>query len=225
MEVSMSYAQSPPLAEDEWFTDPIAAEAPVRDLDARSDRRLPKPRPQSARPPRSFGRRGPQEVGERPPARRGFFGRFVRFVIAVSIGVGGTLAAQTDFAKELLATQAPTLAWALSVSPVKSLSVAAPAQQAVPVPSLSAADLDTVRRSVEQLAARQDQMAQSVVALQAVDEDIRQKLSAMPTSQPQQAAAIPQSKPPQAMRMPPPPAQSASAARPAPGAGAPLPLR
>jgi hypothetical protein len=52
-----------------------------------------------------------------------------------------------------------------------------------------------VRRSVEQLAAKQEQMAQNIAALQAVEEDIRQKMSSTPPAQ--QAASIPQPKPPQ----------------------------
>jgi hypothetical protein len=50
---------------------------------------------------------------------------------------------------------------------------------------------------MEQLAARQDQMAQNIAAMQAVEEDIRQRMSATPPSLPQQAVPIPQSKTPQ----------------------------
>jgi type IV secretory pathway VirB10-like protein len=57
--------------------------------------------------------------------------------------------------------------------------------------------LDVVRRSVEQLAAKQDQMAQNIATLQTVEEDIRQKMSYTPPSPSQQAASIPQPKPPQ----------------------------
>jgi len=54
-----------------------------------------------------------------------------------------------------------------------------------------------VRRSVEQLAAKQEQMAQNIAALQAVEEDIRQKMSSTPPAPAQQAPSIPQPKPPQ----------------------------
>jgi hypothetical protein len=54
-----------------------------------------------------------------------------------------------------------------------------------------------MRRSVEQLAAKQDQMAQNIATLQAIEEDIRQKMSSTPPSPPQQAASIPQPKLPQ----------------------------
>jgi citrate synthase len=50
-----------------------------------------------------------------------------------------------------------------------------------------------MRRSVEQLAAKQEQLAQNVGTLQAVQQDIREKVSAPP----QQAAASPQPKPSQ----------------------------
>jgi hypothetical protein len=229
VESVMSYAQSPPLAEDEWFTDPVSTDAPLRNQDTRSDRRIPQRRTATVNAQHAFGRKGVHEMVERPSAVGRFIRTLFRFVIAVSIGVGGTIAAQTDTAKEMLAAYAPTLAWVLSVSPAKSVSaapslgVAAPAQQAGP----SAADLDAVRRSVDQLAARQDQMAQSMAALQAVGEDIRQKVSSTPPpplSPPREAAAIPQPKPPQA-RAPSPAAQAASAPRLAPPPGSPVPSR
>jgi hypothetical protein len=225
VESVMSYAQSPPLAEDEWFTDPVSTEAPLRNADTRSDRRIPQRRTATVNPPHAFGRKDVHEIVERPSAVGRFFRTLFRFVIAVSIGVGGTIAAQTDTVKEMLAAQAPTLAWVLSVPPsvgaAASPGVAAPAQQAGP----SAADLDAVRRSVDQLAARQDQMAQSMAALQAVGEDIRQKVSftpPSPPSPPREAAAIPPPKSPQA-RAPSPALQSAP--RLAPPPGSPVPSR
>src|SRR5262249_52336323 len=121
VETVMSYAQSPPLAEDEWFTDPAPADAPARNADARSDRRVTQRRTATVNPPHAFGRKGAQEIVERPSAVGRLFRGLFRFVVAVSIGVGGTIAAQTDMAKQLLAEQAPTLAWVLSVAPAKSL--------------------------------------------------------------------------------------------------------
>jgi hypothetical protein len=79
-----------------------------------------------------------------------------------------------------------------------------------------ASNLDFVRRGVEQLAAQQEQMARNIATLQAVDEDIRQKVSSPPPSQ--QAASIPQQKPPQP-RMQPSAVQSSSVPRPPPPAG------
>jgi len=119
--------------------------------------------------------------------------------IAVLIGVGGTLAWQShgDAARQMVVARAPTLAWLLSVSTTKS--PAATATSAAPVQQLEplASNIDLVRRSVEQLAAKQDQMAQNIATLQGVQEDIRQKMSYTPPSPSQQAASIPQPKPPQ----------------------------
>jgi hypothetical protein len=55
-------------------------------------------------------------------------------------------------------------------------------------------DLAVVRRSLEQLAAKQEQMAQSIATLQAVEQDIRQKMSSPP---PSRAVPKPPRKPPQ----------------------------
>ena len=51
-----------------------------------------------------------------------------------------------------------------------------PAQQLEPL----AFNLYIVRRNVEQIAAKQEEMAQDIATLQAVDEDIRQKMSFTP---------------------------------------------
>ncbi|MBV8922375.1 MAG: hypothetical protein JOZ76_30640, partial [Bradyrhizobium sp.] len=51
------------------------------------------------------------------------------------------------------------------------------------------------RRSVEQLAAKQDQMVQNIVLLQATEEDIREKMAF--ASAAQQTVANPQPRPPQ----------------------------
>jgi hypothetical protein len=143
-----------------------------------------------------------------------------RFSIAALIGVGATLGWQSygDVAKEMLIARAPTLGWLLSVSTTKLPVVAAtspgPVQQLEPL----AFNLENVRRSVEQLAAKQEQMAQNIAALQAVEEDIRQKMSFTPPSPALQAASIPQPKPPQP-KAPPSAVQSSSVPRPPPPAG------
>jgi hypothetical protein len=123
-----------------------------------------------------------------------------RFLITVLIGIGATLAWQSsygDAAREMVVARVPTLAWLVSVSAMKSPTMGAtssdPVQQLAPL----ASNLDVVRRSVEELAARQEQMAHSIAILQAGQEDIRQKMSSAPLSQAQQAASVPQQKPPQ----------------------------
>ena len=192
----MLYSQSPPLTAEE-----TSSGGPARDPDVRSDQ--------------GIGRRR-----MKPSIGRRIFRTLTRFSIAVLIGVGATLGWQSygDEAKEMLVARAPTLAWVLSVSTTKSPDVAAtstdPMQQLAPLTF----NLDIVRRSVEQLAAKQEQMAQNIAALQAVEEDIRQKMSSTPPSPAPQAASIPQPKPPQP-RAQPSAVQSSSVPRPPPPAG------
>ena len=70
----------------------------------------------------------------------------------------------------------------------------APATQTVPAPTAAATppaaqqleamarDLAVMQRSVEQLAAKQERMAQNIATLQAVEQDIREKMSSTPPS-------------------------------------------
>jgi len=211
----MNYSQSPPLAEKEWQT------AEAHDLDAISDQRIGRrPVKPSNHSSRSSSLKHDQVAGDRPPLGRRIFRTVSQFLIVVLIGVGATLAWQSygDAAREMVIARAPTLAWLLSVSTTRSPAVAAtsldPVQQLGPL----ASNLDVVRRSVEQLAAKQDQMAQNIATLQAVEEDIRQKMSYTPPSPSQQAASIPQPKPPQP-RAQSSAVQSSSVPRPPPPAG------
>ena len=219
----MDYSQSPPLVE-EW---PKARETwsggPPRDMDARSDERIGerpmKPSISSPRPSDRVASERPPIGRQRPSIGRRIFRTLTRFFVAVLIGIGATLAWQSygDAAKETVIARAPSLAWLLYVSTTKSPAVATtspgPAQQLEPL----ASNLDVVRRSVEQLAAKQEQMAQNMATLQAVEEDIRQKMSS-PPSPSQPAAAIPQQKNPQP-RAPSSVVQSSSVPRPPPPAG------
>jgi hypothetical protein len=180
---------------------------------SRTERERPTSRPSEARiDPRSdmrtttasihslhaFGRKGDQR--DPPSIGRRIFRTLTRFVVTVLIGVGGTLAWQSygDVAREMVAAQAPALAWlAPGTSPT-----AAPqnlAQQPAPV----AANLDALRRYVEQLAVRQDQIAQSLIMMQAIEADVRQKMAFTPPSAAivpapvQPPAAVQQSRPAQ----------------------------
>jgi hypothetical protein len=120
------------------------------------------------------------------------------------IGAGVTLTWQSygdeakEIAKEMVRARVPSLAWLLPVSTPKSsperkvtpvATIASPelAQQLKPM----AINLALVRRSVEELAAQQTQMAQSLTTLQAIEQDIRQKMSS-PTPSP--TVAVPQRK-------------------------------
>jgi hypothetical protein len=219
----MNYSQSPPLVEREWLTaEETSSGGPARDLDARSDQRIGiRPMKPSIRSPRPSGLKVDHVASNRPSIGRRMFRTLTRFFIAVLIGVGGTLAWQShgDAAREMVVARAPTLAWLLSVSTTKSPAVAATAPDPVQQLEPLASNLYIVRRGVEQLAAQQEQMARNIATLQAVDEDIRQKVSSPSPSQ--QAASIPQQKPPQP-RMQPSAVQSSSVPRPPPPAGPPL---
>ena len=212
----MLYSQSPPLTAEEPSSGGFA-----RDPDARSDqgmgRRRMKPSIDAPNHYR-FGE-GPLASG-RPSIGRRIFRSLTRFSIAVLIGVGATLGWQSygDAAKEMVIARAPTLAWLLSISTTKPPVVATtspdPMQQLAPL----ASNLDVVRRSVEQLAAKQEQMAQNIAALRAAEENFRQKMSSTPPAPAEQAAAIPQPKPPQP-RAQSSAVQSSSVPRPPPPAG------
>jgi hypothetical protein len=125
----------------------------------------------------AFGRRGDKAERRRPSIGRRIFRTVIRFVVTLLIGIGGTLAWQSygEVAREMVAVRAPTLArllpptgWPASASP-------GPAQQ-------PAYNLETLRLNIEQLAARQDQMAQSFAALLAIQVDMRQKMAFTPPS-------------------------------------------
>src|SRR2546430_3965175 len=187
VEVPMLYSQSPPLTAEEPSSSGLA-----RDPDVRSDQRIGRRRMKpSIDPPHHyrFGD-GPLASG-RPSIGRRIFRTLTRFFIAVLVGVGATLGWQSDAAKEMLVARAPTLAWVLSVSMTKPPIVAATSTDSMQQLAPLASNLDVVRRSVEQLAAKQEQMAQNIAALKAVEEDIRQKMSSTPPAPAQQAASIP----------------------------------
>jgi hypothetical protein len=145
-------------------------------------------------------------AGGRPSIVRRVLRSLARFFIAVLIGVGATLAWQSygDMAREMLSTQVPSLSW-LSVStttptPDAEGSTQKPAgSQSAPIaqtaPPAAAAttseltqlepiahDLAAMRQSLEQLAAKQEQMAQNIAAMQAAEQDIRKKMLVQTTS-------------------------------------------
>src|SRR3954453_1403982 len=200
----MLYSQSPPLTAEETSLDELARDLGVRS-DQRTGRQRMKPSTNSPYPYR-FGERQP--ASGRPSLGRRMLRTLVRFSIAVLIGVGATLGWQSygDAVKDMLAVEAPILGWVLSSVPTTKPSAVAvtsidPTRQLAPL----ASTLDIVRRSVEQLAAKQEQMAQNIAALRAAEGDARQKRSsAPPSSAPaaarapaQPAASVPQLKPPQ----------------------------
>ena len=179
---------------------------------------------------------GNDHLAGRPSILRRVLRSLARFSIAVLIGVGATLAWQSygDTAREMLSTQVPSLSW-LSVSTTTPTpdaegsaqkpagSQSAPAQTA---PSAAAAttseftqlepiahDLAAMRRSLEQLAAKQEQMAQNIAAMQAAEQDIRKKMMAQTISDQPRKPPKPPANPSPAqspVRPPPPVVQSPS---------------
>ena len=124
--------------------------------------------------------------------------------------------------------------------PGTQTTLAPPAQAAPPAESMQQLDtmarnLAVVQKGVEQLAAKQEEMAHNIATLQAAEQDIRSKMSP-PPPRPQQPKAVPlpprkktaaaaPAQPPAAVRLspaqpavqlPPPPAEQASSPRPSP---------
>ena len=219
----MLYSQSPPLAENE-----AAPEEPTRGF----------ARQQADHDEPTFGRRGVGPAMQayppprpRPSLGRRMFRRVFRFAFVILLGIGATLGWQAygDTGKQMFAGYVPEYAWLLSylpgTKPPAPVAVAAagsnPALQLEPLAANLAASVEYVRRSVEQLALKQDQMARNIAALQAVDEDIRQKISASPPA----AAAVPALAQPMAAMPQPKPAPPKPPAAPRPsGASGPLPI-
>jgi hypothetical protein len=177
--------------------------------------------PEWPRKPRPATLENDQATGERRSIGRRIFRTLFRFLIAVLIGVGATLIWQSrgDEAKEMVRTWVPSLAWLVPVQ-TNALSAQEPAAAAVTSPELAQQiepmmlSLTIMRRNLEQLSAKQEQMANSIATLQSIEQDIRQTVSSSAPSRPVSAR-----KPPQ------PVAQSSSAIPPPPAAGSPLPLR
>jgi hypothetical protein len=171
----------------------------------------------SRRPP---GFKNDQFASDRPSFGRRIFRSLARFLIVALIGAGVTLTWQSygeeakEIAKDMVRAGVPSLAWLLPVSTTKS----APTGQVTPVATITspelaqqlkpmAIDLALVRHSVEELAAQQTQMARSLTTLQAVEQDISQKISSPP---PSRAVPVPPRKNATRVAAPKPNAQSSS---------------
>jgi hypothetical protein len=219
--------RSPPLAEEDWQrAEENSSGMSARDQDAGSGLRFgSRPIDSSIYYPEPIKDR---IARDRPSIFRRVFRFVTKFSIAVLIGVGATLGWQSygEVVGPMLVARAPALAWLLLSAPTPKSAIAAatftdPMQQLAPLTS----NLEVLRRSVDQLAAKQDQVTQNIAALQAVEEDIRQKISfALPSSAPApKAVAVPQQRPAQP-RGQSPAVQSSSVPRPIP-AGPVLPSR
>ena len=209
----MAYSQSPRLVDKDLSIEDLLLDARARDLDTRSERRDDvRPKEAPIRSLHSSSRKDSQAARNRPSIGGRILRTSTRFFITVLIGVGATLAWQTygDAAREMLAARAPRLAELLPISMTKYAVVATSSPDLTRQLAPLASNIDGVRRNLEQLAAKQDQMVHDIAALQAVDEDIRQKISSTPPVQ--QPVSIPQPKSAQP-RMVSPAMQSAAAPR------------
>src|SRR5215472_3750141 len=110
-----------------------------------------------ARPYRSSGFKNAQFRSNRPSIGRRLTRSLIRFFLPVFIGVGGTLAWQS-YGGEMVRAWAPSLGWLLPASP--------------PGPAVTSAEL-------QQLARKQDEMAQAIATLQAAEQDLSQKILAL----------------------------------------------
>jgi hypothetical protein len=201
----MFEAQSPPLSEQEWGTaGGTSSGRRARDPDTRYDQLIGAPRQFSIQSPYPSSRTDDRQASKRPSISRRMARTVTRFLVAVLIGVGATLAWQSygDAAREMMADRLPALAWLLSVPTTKSPGVAATSPDAAQQLEPLASNLDDVRRTVQQLAAKQDQMAQNITVLRAIGEDIREKMSSTPPSPVEQTASSPQPRPQQPRTQP-----------------------
>jgi hypothetical protein len=163
--------------------------------------------------------------------RRGSRG-FVRYLVAICIGVAATLAWQSygDAAKQIIATRAPELGWSPDAKqmiaswtlgwtkpPAGSEKQALPVAQIAPsAPSIDAEkvqqltqSLAVLRQTVEQLAAGQDQMTRVIGRLESAVTELIVKIPEPPPQPPAAPARKPTSAPPSSRTPGPPPTSRA----------------
>jgi hypothetical protein len=163
--------------------------------------------------------------------RRGSRG-FVRYLVAICIGVAATLAWQSygDAAKQIIATRAPELGWSPDAKqmiaswtlgwtkpPAGSEKQALPVAQIAPsAPSIDAEkvqqltqSLAVLRQTVEQLAAGQDQMTRVIGRLESAVTELIVKIPEPPPQPPAAPARKPTPAPPSSRTPGPPPTSRA----------------
>jgi len=142
-----------------------------------------------------FQRAGDQTSRSRPAAAvrpsigRRIFRTLARFIVAVVIGVGLTLAWQSygEQAKGMARTWVPSLAWLAPQPDAKPPTDADVLPEMAQQVKLIALDIAIVRRNLgqlatnqDQLAAKQDQMTRNMAELQEIEQDVRQKTFSPP---------------------------------------------
>jgi hypothetical protein len=177
------YAESPPLSGDH----------PEHDVDG-SDMDADRVHWVSgaSRRPLDFTRNRPAST--RPSATRRLYRALVRFSIAVLIGVGGTLAWQ-HYGGVTVRAWVPSLGWLPADPPRPAVTSPELQTQLKPV----ALDLAIVRRSVEQLATKEEQLAQGLALVQSAEQDINQKIFALAPPAPKAVVHVP---PPKSLQPP-----------------------
>src|SRR5262249_28232319 len=121
-----------PFVTKEW---PAAEDAgPARDLDAEADQRNGRRRGEPSIRSVRQSVKNSQVAGAGPSIGRRMVRRFVRFCIAVLIGVGLTLGWQSrgDEARDTIKIWAPALEWLLPAPPTRSLATPATLPELVP---------------------------------------------------------------------------------------------
>jgi hypothetical protein len=130
-----------------------------------------------------------QFAASRPSISKRVLRAVVRFSFAVLVGVGATLGWQSygDKAGVMVRAWAPSLGWLLPISTTESPAAVATIPELVEQIKPISLDLAIVRRSLEQLAAdqnqfaaKQDQISQNVLTLQETEQEIRQAVYAAP---------------------------------------------
>lgn len=133
--------------------------------------------------------RQPSRTSDVPSLGKRMFRTSARFLIAVLIGVGATLAWQSyrGEAREMVRAWAPSLSWLLPVSTTETVAATATLVQELKPISLDlalvrhtlqqlATNQDQLAAKQDQLAARQEQMAQNIATLQEIEQGVRQKI-------------------------------------------------
>jgi hypothetical protein len=143
-----------------------------------------------------------QITHERPSRGRRTFRSLAHFFIAALIGVGATFVLRWhgDEAKEIIRSWAAPLSQLLSASTTKSPQAPASATGVASpelVEQLDAMthDVADMRNRVEQFAAKQEQTGQNIEALQAVEQDIKQKMSSLAPSTQPKLSPVPETRP------------------------------
>lgn len=173
--------------------DPFDERIRIAQEDSRSDERLRWSRSDASQRGAAFGNKG--ALIKKPSLGKRMVRTTARFVVAVLIGVGATLAWQAygDQARAMLATWDPSLAWlnppAATQPPTAAAAVSAAdlAQQLKPITVEIAAlhhDLEQLAAKQDQLVTNQGQLAQGLSTLQAAEREVGLKISSMTATKP-----------------------------------------